>query len=67
MGHHNSEFWRYMAVKISCEICHISSATINTTEVLKESDHQVLRTGSGKDLMEKRDEWEMKFTKSIGF
>lgn len=37
------------------------SATINTIQVLRESDHKVLRIRSGKDLMEKGDELEMKF------
>lgn len=37
------------------------SATINTTGVLRESDHKVLGIGSREDLMKKRDELEMKF------
>lgn len=53
--------------KIRCEICHISSANINPTGVLRESDHKVLEIGSKEDLMEKSNELRMKCKESLGF
>lgn len=46
-------------------MCYISSVTINTTGILKESDHKVLGIKSGEDLIEKRDKYKMKFKESF--